>query len=344
MPRSPKIVCDLALPGLVPPKDEQDGTTLRFPALETLLARADRAPLSDDGVEAWLLKRFGAHVEHDVPAGALSLLADGGQPGNACWLRADPVHLRVNRDQLILADARVFSLSQLEAEAFTGALNRYFDADGLVFYPLRADRWYLRVDAVPAITTTSVRRAAGRHIDPFLPAGSDALRWHRVFNEIQMLFHSLPENEAREARGELPVNSVWLWGAGVLPAELPRRYGAVFSGDPVARGLALAAGASASQDAGRIDAILAGARAGGALVFDDALAAGLAYGDEADRSAHLTRMEREWFAPLLAALKSGALERLRIFAFRESGGTSFEVARAHLRRFWRHSRPLAAYA
>jgi len=53
------------------------------------------------------------------------------------------------------------------------------------------------------------------------PKGVEALHWHQLFNEIQMLLFSHPVNEAREVRGELPVNSVWLW-AEVVPRL--RRY------------------------------------------------------------------------------------------------------------------------
>ena len=38
----------------------------------------------------------------ELPAGALTLLAHDAQPGEACWARADPVHLRLMRDRLVL--------------------------------------------------------------------------------------------------------------------------------------------------------------------------------------------------------------------------------------------------
>ncbi|HJV96354.1 MAG TPA: hypothetical protein VJ608_09975, partial [Albitalea sp.] len=38
----------------------------------------------------------------------------------------------------------------------------------------------------------------------------------RLQNEVQMLLYTHPINDAREARGELPVNSFWLSGCGRL--------------------------------------------------------------------------------------------------------------------------------
>src|SRR5690606_4093503 len=43
--------------------------------------------------------------------------------------------------------------------------------------------------------------------------------WRRLVNELQMLWFDHPVNQAREARGLRPVNSVWLYGGG-RPAQL----------------------------------------------------------------------------------------------------------------------------
>jgi hypothetical protein len=41
----------------------------------------------------------------------------------------------------------------------------------------------------------------------------DSLReWRRLLNEIQMVWHEHPVNLARAERGEVPINSLWLFG------------------------------------------------------------------------------------------------------------------------------------
>jgi hypothetical protein len=315
----------------------------RLPALELLLARSDRSTLEETAAPRWLMRQFGVSTEDELPAGALSLLGDGGQPGEACWLRADPVHLRVHRDQLILADHRVFDISQREAEAFTDALNRHFATDGFVFYALRPERWYLRMPASPAIVTTPLAEAVGRAIDPLLPCGADALAWHRLGNEIQMLLHDVPQNADRESRGMLAVNSVWLWGAGTLPATPHRAYALVVSNDPVAWGLARAAATEVKAPEHDTRTLLDGT-SGDVLWYDSGLDLMRAYGDDGGLAAALERLEDSVFAPLLEALKGGRLERVRIVTFAHTAGVCYEATRRSLWRFWRGAMALSSYA
>ena len=60
-------------------------------------------------------------------------------------------------------------------------------------------------------------------------------RWHSILNEIQMVLHEHPVNEAREGRGEPPVNSVWLWGAGPMPGDVDAPFQSVSANDPITR-------------------------------------------------------------------------------------------------------------
>jgi hypothetical protein len=50
----------------------------------------------------------------------------------------------------------------------------------------------------------------------------------------------------------------------------------------------------------------------------------------------LQALEADWFAPLLAALRDGALATLEIHPCK---GRSFHVTRGGLRRFWKPLRP-----
>jgi hypothetical protein len=60
------------------------------------------AKIAGLSLERWLAATFRIAADPDLPLAALSLLGDGAAPGAACWLQADPVHLRVHRDQLLL--------------------------------------------------------------------------------------------------------------------------------------------------------------------------------------------------------------------------------------------------
>ncbi|MDD5385037.1 MAG: hypothetical protein PHG89_09180 [Gallionella sp.] len=162
-------------------------------------------PLAGEGANE-TLREF--HV--NAPIAPVSAAFDG--LGEGCWLRADPVHLRLQRDQLVLLpDVEV---GAGEAAQLCVALNEYFVGQGMEFFTPHPQRWYVRVDRLPDIETVSLMQAAGCNVRGLLPKGAEAASWHRIFNEIQMLLFAHPVNEAREARGELPVNSLWLWGGG----------------------------------------------------------------------------------------------------------------------------------
>ena len=219
--------CQLLLPNLFwPDRDFREiYRELDTPALEQLLAKGRRRaesgpvaakPVAVTSAEAWLCGQFSVDRQQDWPIAPYSLLADGGEPGRHHWLRADPVHLKLEGSRLVLADGGTFSISQQEAESLTDSLNPHFSADGLTFYPLRPDRWYLRSETAPALETTQLTAAAGKSIDTLLPRGGDARTWRTRLNDVQMLLHGHAVNEARERAGQPPINSVWLWGGGTL--------------------------------------------------------------------------------------------------------------------------------
>src|SRR5258705_598094 len=210
-------------------------------AAETLIARGRRRRIASVSPEAWLFGRFGVERQRDWPVAPYTLLADGGAPERHFWMRADPVHLRVGRDSLVLADGAAFQVSRAESEALVETLNRHF-GQTMLFYPMRPARWYVRLEKAPDMQTTPAAAARGLAIDETLPSGSDAMRFHALMNEAQMLLHEHPFNAEREAGSEPALNTVWFWGGGVMAAAKDRPFSTVVGDDPLARGLALAAG------------------------------------------------------------------------------------------------------
>src|SRR6266852_2945104 len=178
------------------------------------------------------------------------------------------------------------------------ALIRHFGRT-MLFHPLRPARWYVRLEKAPDMQTTPAAAARGAAIDEKLPSGPDAMRFHALMNEAQMLLHEHPVNAEREARGEPALNSIWFWGGGVIDATKARPFSTVIADDPLARGLALAAGIPALALPKDADSVLASLGDEGlALVVLDAPR-------EAQPRERRAALERDWFLPLLAALKSG---------------------------------------
>jgi hypothetical protein len=330
--------CELIVPGLF---SERAGT--RVPALELLLARGRAATGASHSLETWLQEAFGLETQ-PFAAGALTLLAENDDPGEACWARADPVHLRLMRDRLIVAPSAAFPLSSEEAAALVDSLNAHF-GDALFLKAVAADRWCARLAGDFAFTACAPIEAAGRDVDVTQRIGGEAGKgWGKLLNEVQMLLHAHPVNLAREGRGDAAVNSLWLWGVGRLPRAAPSRWQSVTAADPVALGLGRLAGA-------RPRPLPASARAwleqsppdGCHLVVLDGLRAPLALAQTAAYRESLEALEENWFAPLLAALRAGRVGMVTV-AVPETGGASFETIRGDLRRFWRRRKGLEAYA
>jgi len=183
-----------------------------------------------------------------------------------------------------------------------------------------------------------------------LPKGDEAMHWHRIFNEIQMLLFAHPVNEAREARGELPVNSVWLWGGGCSPVEQLQKadenllsghpYGSVSSDDVLAGMFASIANIPFAGWAGR----WSGKEANGEqlLVWNE-LHRALQRGDLVAWCDALQDFETGYAQPLWQALRSGKIAQLRVDILGGDGVRQMLLTRADAWAFWRNAKPLNGY-
>lgn len=328
--------CELLVPGLFA---GEAPAPLR--AIELLLSRGRAVAEARCTMQRWLHGAFGLE-DGPGPAGALTVLGAGGEPGDACWTRADPVHLRVMRDRLVLVPGHALAIGAAEAHALCETLNRHF-APQVRFEAIDPLRWCAQLSEDAAYEADCPLDAAGRDVDLALPAARGAA--HRLLNEAQMLLHDHAVNAAREARGEAPVNSVWLWGAGRRPQAAASPWQSVWAGEPLALGLARAGGARArALPASAAQWLAQSPEDGRHLVVLDALRAPLALGEAAQHGEMLAALERDWFAPLLAALREGRIGMLSIHVPDGPECRAYETVRGDLRRFWRRRRRLHEHA
>src|SRR5260221_567025 len=302
--------CELVIPGLL-------ASRARPASLELLAARGRRRRSSPQRLERWLQQAFG--LEGRLAAGALSVLGAGGAPGDAVWARADPVHMQVMRDHVVMAPAAAFPLARGDADTLCQAVNAHF-AGALELRAIDPSRWCARLESELDVGDEPPLEMAGREATQ---RAGDAL-----LTEIQMLLHNHPVNAAREARGEPAVNSLWFWGAGRLPGRAQGRWKSVISEEPLALGLARLANATARALPASADAWLEQSQQGGRhlVILHPAVEA----------------LERDWFAPLAAALRAGRIGILSLHV--PDAGFSVETVRRDLRRFWRRPKALESYA
>ena len=238
-----------ALLGLLKPQASPIGSdeySFHTPA-EQMLAALRGAPLSAQfstvPVAAWAAQAAGL----------------GSQPG---WALLTPLHLSVGSDQITAHNPADLGLGEAESQALFQALNELWTAaEGWQSHWLSPTEWLVAHESLADLRTASVDRVIARSVDSWMP---EARRLRTLQNEAQMLLHHHPLNDAREAQGLRPVNSVWISGCGsdlghALPADLlidDRLRAPLLAGDWAAWIEAWAA-----LDAGPVAAALARAQA-----------------------------------------------------------------------------------
>jgi hypothetical protein len=286
------------------------------PALQALLARGTKRA----GEFAGSPNQHLAHLFSPAGGSALALapvrmahdLPRTCSPG---WLCADPVHLKLMRDHILLGDAHSFELGMDEAVDLVAGLNRHF-AGQAEFIVAAPERWYARLAPTLCRAAPPLDALIARPVEARAEPTEAARDLARLSNEIQMLLHDHPVNLARAARDAEPINGVWFWGGGVTttiaaPADL------LLGDSPMTEAFAAAAnirhaslscaGQALQNEAGRI------------MVVVDDLHAPARYGMLNDWRQCLDRHEALVFQPALAGLQRGHIGELAIDVLGEPG-------------------------
>lgn len=311
------------------------------PALAWLLARSDRTPVPA-ATDALLLQLFSVAIppDADLPTAPIMALAHGIDSRQGWWLRADPVHLRADMRGVFLVDARALAIEGVEAALLAATFDNTFAEDGLQLFPAEPDCWYLQLPADPELRTHPLLDTIGRDINPLLPHGSNARRWHTLLTEAQMLFHAHSVNRSRDQHNQPLINGLWLWGGGILPPHAQAPAERVYADDPLTCGLArlsknlpntVPENAAAWQDLTR--------RATDSLIVLDMARYDRVDNDPVAWAEHVQTLEEQWFAPLQRSLQRGELAALYLY-----GGDGYRHALKPNARwhFWRRTRPLHA--
>ncbi len=279
------------------------------PSLGKLIARGRREGAPGSGLTATLVQLIGA-LE---PIASLMLAAEGHPLEPGFWLRADPVHMLAGMHSISLLDSRRFDLDNDEAQALVDALNGHFGAEARFVAP-HPQRWYVRLAHPLNVDVPALDELGGQPVGPDLVSGTDATRLQRFAMETQMLLHDHAVNDAREERGELPINGLWFWG--IHAAQAPTSgFDRVWADDFTARTLATAAGLERSPLPPQFEVV-----PGRNLAI-------LTPGDEWEG------IDEDWFAPVLSALKRGRLKSL-VLEVPGEAGYRLELDRGRAWRLW----------
>ena len=305
----------LLIPFALPPAEHAKDLlkSMRLPALGMLLARASAHALQTDDPfapalphERWLA----ASGTDNSPAVAHALMQAFGLPeaANGHWFLLQPVHLHIARDHLVLTDPQALQISDAESRALFDAISPIVNEAGHALVFGDAHHWFLRADDWAALRTCTPAAASGHNVDVWLPRGTGERAWRRLHNEVQMLWHQHLLNDRRDASGMPRINALWLWGGR----------------DAV----------SASAAAPAYVDYVQGRPADAALVVDTRLVSPSLAGDWSSWLVAMQALEDEHFAPLLASLKSGALDAATLLLSDAGRLAEWRVTRNGMRKFW----------
>jgi hypothetical protein len=303
---------------LLPPRERFGGQRLSANTGRAL-ARGDRDERAGD-----VLSDVLDVLPRGWPVAAASRQRDAGDAANAVWLRADPAYVRpdINGARL-LSYGEALALTEADAAALLKPLKPLFGDAGFPIDAPVPSRWYLRLPMGAKLPDfTAPEQALGADLFDELPQGSEGRRWRALLSEAQVVLHNHPLNAQRAASGLAPVNSLWFWGAGMLPDRVQSNVACIASDDETLTALA-------SLGSVHVDAKPAS--------WNGRVQAGNSLFDLRD-ARDLSLLERDWFAPMLKSIADGALERLR---FDFDDGSRYDITRSQRWRFWR--RPLASF-
>lgn len=195
---------------------------LRLPHLQALLGRwtlaardeADELSLSPPHERALALALGWQGSDGRLPWAARAAAADGIDVGDLAWGLLTPAHWHLGTDQVSLIDPAGLMLDESTSRALFAAVQDLFTSQGWLLVWGSTLRWYAAHESLAELPCAALDRVIGRNVDRWLGHDPGLRAIRRLQSEVQMVLHSHPLNEVREAQGLLPVNSFWLSGCG----------------------------------------------------------------------------------------------------------------------------------
>lgn len=215
--------------------------TLNTPSLKARLARAASVETAAAGNAHfdWLAHEL-FKQNAPAPTAPYAFAQLSGVASSACIWHADPVHVEIARDHLILQSLDTDVPAEDESRQLIKVANELASDLGCEFV-IAGERWFLLSERDWTIEAAPL--AAMIDAPMMMPVGGDASIWNRLHNEIQMAWHAHSVNQARESRGQRTINGIWLHGGGRWKPLAPIRFASVQSDAPEWRGAAQATGA-----------------------------------------------------------------------------------------------------
>jgi hypothetical protein len=220
------VISHAAAPG---PRCRAASAALQLPHLQALLRQAGAQTLHNGGPESLTplaehLASGQTYADGLVPWAAWLAQGSGLDQNGQHWALISPCHLQIHSDHVAMQDPDFLQLSEDESRTLLAAMQPYFEEDGIQLHWHSAHTWLAQGPVFQELASASLARVRGQPTDPWIPRQSAAQNLRRLQNEMQMLLYTHAVNDARSARGQVPVNGFWMSGTGspLARADAPR--------------------------------------------------------------------------------------------------------------------------
>jgi hypothetical protein len=214
------------------------GGAVRLPLLERWLTAATPAQPIDDwraDAQRWLLPDGVARLNAASlawAAAATTAAAPGAAAPGAMVYLAQPLHTEATLSSIRLPARGLLQLeaadAQLLAADFAALPNAAAAEGGSPRLMAAGARLFFGFDRHIDAHCPDPASLVGFDLREFRPAGRDARRLAALRSEVEMWLFSHPLNQARQARGEPAITTLWPWGGGaILPAVPPLPFAVI---------------------------------------------------------------------------------------------------------------------
>ena len=320
--------------GISGPGGAEPGELARLPLLERVLARSRAATLDGDW-RGWLAERYASEpMRAATPAAIVAAAwcgrAAAGQAGEQVWL-ATPVHYFAGLDSVHLHPAGLLQLEGEQQRRLVADFERVF-ADSPWRLYAHEQRELLLFGPDIAASGADPSHFAGADPSPGLPRGAGAGTLRGLGAEIEMWLYEHPLNLERLGRGELPVTTLWFWGAStpartmapLASAAAPAR---LHGRDSYAQALWRLRGAGVQALPASFDAAALTPGSDDIYLYSLLRPQGL--------SAALAQFEQHWLPGALRALRQRRVSVLRLLV----GARAYRLGWLDVIRVWRARAP-----
>ena len=166
--------------------------------------------------------------------------------------RCNLITLKFQGNKIVMEDFSAGHITDEEARKIIVGLNEEMGTNEIQFYAGVSYRHLMvlrngaaKFSSLEKLELTPPHDIIGKEISAFLPQTEDPVL--TLMKGSQRLLKNHPVNQAREAKGLLPANSIWLWGQGRSPHMVPlkERFGIdgyVISAVHLIKGIGMLAG------------------------------------------------------------------------------------------------------